>query len=82
MGSDYSEIYNNFDYIMFRSAVKSKLVALGGRLSYQYVAEKIEEDGMIDAREVSTRNSSLEYIWFDSSFKLLLISFNSIFLAR
>ena len=62
MGSDYSEIYNNFDYIMFRSAVKSKLVALGGRLSYQYVAEKIEEDGMIDAREVSTRNSSLEYI--------------------
>ena len=55
MGSDYSEIYTNFDYIMFRSAVKSKLVALGGRVSYQEVAAKIDDDGMIDAREVSTR---------------------------
>ena len=55
MGSDYSEIHTNFDYIMFRSAVKSKLVALGGRVSYQEVAAKIDEDGMIDAREVSTR---------------------------
>ena len=54
MGSDYSEIYTNFDYIMFRSAVKSKLVALGGRVSYQKVAAAIDEDGMVDAREVSS----------------------------
>ena len=53
MGSDYSEIYADFDYIMFRSAVKSKLVALGGRQSYQDVAKAIDDDGMIDAREVS-----------------------------
>ena len=55
MGSDYSEIHTNFDYIMFRSAVKSKLVALGDRVDYREVAAKIDEDGMIDAREVSTR---------------------------
>ena len=45
MGSDYSEIYTNFDYIMFRSAVKSKLVALGDRVDYREVAAKIDEDG-------------------------------------
>ena len=53
MGSDYAHIYSDMDYIMFRSAVKSKLVALGGRITYQEVAKAIEQDGMIDAREVS-----------------------------
>ena len=52
MGSDLVEIYSDMDYIMFRSAVKAKLVAVGGRQTYQEIARSIDEDGMVDAKEV------------------------------